>query len=347
MTIFILIEIICVCVFINNFDRERMKDKRSTEETGYPVPEQPYFYKCQMENITGIEVGYEEENLTQEDIWNIAQLYNLKQLNICIGDTSLDLSQLGNLTGLETLTINIQGNGDVDLSFMENLDLLTKLDISVGSNTDLTPLGSLTRLKQLSMSRGDNNDLSFLRNLKQLEEVILIKWCTVEDLSFFKNMLCLRKLYVTYVGDVDLCELANLKMLEELTIVGEHVRNLEGLSNLSHLRSLSLEDNSAESIYDEQEREVLDLEPLEKLTELRFIFLGYIRLEDVRPLAALPNLYSIELMKTDVDSILPLNELENLKELIVYGNTSNQVQEQAEAYFHGLEYITVTDELPY
>ena len=34
-------------------------------------------------------------------------------------------------------------------------------------------------------------------------------------------MLCLRKLDVTYVGDVDLNELANLEMLEELTIVGE------------------------------------------------------------------------------------------------------------------------------
>ena len=144
-----------------------MKDKLSSEEEPeYPALEQPYFYKCQMENITGIKVGYEKENLTQEEIRNIAQLYNLKQLDICISDASLDLSQLGNLKGLETLTISIQGNGDVDLSFMENLELLTKLDISVGSNTDLSPLGSLTRLQQLSMSRGDNNDLSFLRNLK-------------------------------------------------------------------------------------------------------------------------------------------------------------------------------------
>ena len=61
----------------------------------------------------------------------------------------------------------------------------------------------------------------------------------------------------------------------------------------------------------------------------------------------LHNLYSIVPMKTDVDSILPLKELENLNELIVYGNTSNQVKEQAEVYFCEIEHITVTDELPY
>ena len=85
----------------------------------------------------------------------------------------------------------------------------------------------------------------------------------------------------------------------------------------------------------------------EQLTELRFIFLGYILIEEVRPLADLHNLYSIVPMKTDVDSILPLKELENLNELIVYGNTSNKVKEQAEVYFCEIEHITVTDELPY
>jgi len=50
----------------------------------------------------------------------------------------------------------------------------------------------------------------------------------------------LKWLHVAYVDDVDLSYLAGLNNLEDLAVIGENIRNPEGLSNLTHLESLSL-----------------------------------------------------------------------------------------------------------
>ncbi len=292
-----------------------------------------------------LEIGYEYYDFaTQEDIIHIGQLSHLKRLKISVDKSEIDLSPLGNLSELESLDIQMLSGRSPDLSFVENLGQLRELRISHGGDVDLSPLGSLNQLKKLSMSTwwGDANDLSFLRDLDQLTEVEIFK-CEVEDLSLFQNMLCLQRLYVSFVNDCDLNYLANLKNLESLDITGGNIRNSEGLGNLTHLKSLCLYE---EARYGETKSVMFDMQPIANLTELEWINLVYVYIEDISSLANLKGLRHIFLVDTDVSDISSLKDLENLNDLSIYGNESELVKEQAETYFNRIDYMVVTEEIP-
>ena len=329
---------------------EGIFDTENTTEKQHELEEQQKNYDTWgIERIWEIGFGY-NENATQDDIDHIGKLIHLKRLEISIGESEIDLSPLGNLVELESLDIFIQYGCSPDLSFVEKLSKLEKLDISVGSEVvDLSPLGSLSKLRQLTMAAYgvDVNDLSFLRKLNRLEEVIFIKICTIEDLSLFQNMPYLRELNIEYVGDCDLNYLADLKNLETLVITGENIRNPEGLSNLTHLKLLSLCDNSSDAMYGNTEREPFDLQPFANLKKLEWLDLAYVIIEDISPLAELKKIREINLVDTNVRDISSLMSLDNLDVLYLFGNSSELVKEQAETFFHEIKHMIVTEEIPY
>ncbi|MDE7254232.1 MAG: hypothetical protein K2O32_15005 [Acetatifactor sp.] len=265
-----------------------------------------------------LEIGYHNGAVaTQEDIIHIGQLSHLKHLKISVDDNEIDLSPLGNLSELESLDIHISCLRSPDLSFMQRLTQLKELSVTVGYEVDLSPIGSLTGLKQLTLnSYGLNSDdLSFLKNLNELTEVFIGKWDDIKDLSYFQDMPRLKSLWISYVGDVDLYCLSELKNLETLHITGEHIRNIDGLGNLINIKELYLTDNSTDAMYGETEP--LDLQPLTNLTQLERIGLADIYLEDIEPLASLKSLYSIDLINTKVEDISSLAGLESLDKLYI------------------------------
>lgn len=146
--------------------------------------------------------------------------------------------------------------------------------------------------------------------------------------------------------DGDLCYLANLNNLESLAVIGRNIRNPEGISNLTHLKSLSLYDNSSEALYDEAERTPFDVQSLAGLTELEWLDLSFLYIEDVSSLANLKELRHTELIRTSVGDISPLENLRNLDEIFIFGNKSELVKEQSEALFNEVETVIVTEEMP-
>ncbi len=326
----------------------QITEDETTEMAGpEPTAEQENYDIWETEHVLEIGFGY-NECVTSEDIIHIGRLIHLKRLKISVGDGEIDLSPLSNLAELESLDIDIQCDCSPDLSFIANLSQLENLDITVGSEVDLSPLGGLNQLRKISIDTwtGDAIDLSFLRKLNCLEEVTVTRCCAIENLSLFQDMPYLKRLYVAYVDDGDLSYLAGLNNLEILAVIGENIRNPEGLSNLTHLKSLSLCDNSSDAMYDDTARVPFDMQPFVKLIELEWLDLTYICIEDISPLAELKSLRHIGLVKTDVGDILPLKSLENLAELYVFGNRSELVKEQAETLFNEMEYISVTEEIP-
>ncbi len=307
--------------------------------------EEQYYDIWVAEHVFEIELGY-NEFVTQDDIIHIGQFIHLKSLQISIGEGEIDLSPLGNLVELESLNIDFQDGCSPDLSFVANMSRLEELDITVGSGVDLSPLGGLNRLWYLSMNTWacNTNDLSFLKKLHCLREVVFNK-CAIEDLSLFQDMPYLRELDVSYVDDCDLNDLADLKNLESLAIIGQNIRNPEGLSNLTHLEILSLDDNSLDARTN-TEREPFDLQAFKNLKKLRLLDLTCINIEDISPLAELKKLRQIGLIKTNVRDISPLMSLGNLNQLHLFGNSSELVKEQAETFFNDIENIIVTEEIP-
>ncbi|MCM1251953.1 MAG: hypothetical protein NC321_03965 [Clostridium sp.] len=332
-----------VYLYVTAFDFSKKNEPVSLGlQTESNEEEKSYSDTWIKEHVMGIEVGY-NDYVTQNDIKQIGQMQNLKQLDIYISEeVEVDLSPLKNLMELEKLNIFIYGT--VDLSFLENMSQLRELYIQVSNEPiDLSPLGSLVRLRKLEMTAilASSQDVSFLKNMNQLKEISIWKWCELEDLSVFSNMPYLQELIVSYVEDVDLNYLSECKNLERLKIIGGNIRNAKGLTDLVHLESLYLYDNSWDI-----EKSAFDLDSLSKMIGLKTIDLAYINVNDISPLAGLKCLRSILLVETGISDILPLKSLGRLESLYIYGNESEQVKEQAEEYFSELQCVEVTEHIP-
>lgn len=326
---------------------EGVADTECSQEELYMPEEQKNYDIWEMQHVREIEFT-QNEHIAQDDVDHIGKFIHLKRLKISIDESRIDLSPLESLVELESLDMDIRDGCSPNLSFMASLIQLENLDITVGSDVDLEPLGSLVGLRQLSVSTwsGDAPDLSFIKKLSCIEKVTIAKCCAVSDLSMFQNMSSMRKLDVAYVEDGDLRPLSNLENLESLSIIGEDIRNPEGLSNLKRLKTLSLYDNSSEAMYGEIGRAPFDVQPIADLTELEWLDLAFLSIEDISPLENLKSLRHIGLIKTNVRDILPLSGLEGLDEIFIFGNKSELVGEQAEAYFDQIGNMIVTEDMP-
>lgn len=223
---------------------------------------------------------------------------------------------------------------------------LKYLDVIITSeDIDLSPLSNLIYLQKLSITfEGNTADLSFIKELDYLTNVTIKGCCELADLSVFENMKYLQNIFVEYVEDVDLNFLANCKSLNKIHIAGGGIRNVEGISDLTHLKSIYLFDNYRYS--QDEERIVLDLHSFSNMTELEWMLLAHINIADVSPLSDLPNLREIVLVKTNIDDIEPLSNLPKLTDLSIYGNKSETVKQEAEMYFNDVENVSVIDEIP-
>lgn len=250
------------------------------------------------------------------------------------------LSGHGYVTG-----IRISGITQEDVDRIAGMENLESLAFSISEdNIDLSPLSKLTYLRKLTIyfaGSADDLDLSFVKELRLLTEIYFDKCTSLEDLSLFEDMRCLKDLDVGYVDDVDLNYLSGCMSLESINICGDHIRNVEGLSDLMSLHSLGLHESAPG-----KEPIMNDLEQISKLRGLESVNLRFINVPDAGLLSDLPNLRWIFLVDTGISDIKSLNNLERLKYLAIFGNESELVEEQAEIYLKDVEEVTITEDIP-
>lgn len=100
---------------------------------------------------------------------------NLEHLDIPSAGFIEDLSILGKMKNLKTLTIS--GSYNTDLSFLSSLTNLQYLTLSgMNRQIDLTPLGHLQKLRVLDVSDGEAPHLN-IEVLKQLPNLTQVKFC--------------------------------------------------------------------------------------------------------------------------------------------------------------------------
>ena len=140
--------------------------------------------------------------------------------------------------------IRLSGITQEDVDRIAGMENLESLAFSISEdNIDLSPLSRLTYLRELTIfftGRAYDIDLSFVKELRLLTEIYFDKCTSLEDLSLFEDMRCLKDMHVGYVDDVDLNYLSGCVILESVNICGNHIRNVEGLSDLMSLHSLTL-----------------------------------------------------------------------------------------------------------
>ncbi len=124
-------------------------------------------------HITGMSF---EHGVTQADIMQIAELKNLKHLDLSFSDAvsenNIDLSPLGNLTDLQELSIYFYTDPDnekpLNLCALGGLSKLKELYLIRIGVTDITPLSELENLSYLVLSETGVEDVKALRNLENL-----------------------------------------------------------------------------------------------------------------------------------------------------------------------------------
>ncbi|MBP9925732.1 MAG: leucine-rich repeat domain-containing protein [Cyclobacteriaceae bacterium] len=206
-----------------------------------------------MTAITEIDVT---GNVFIKDIEPLAQLYNLKSLNLSKSKVT-DLSPIRNLTELTDL--NLSGTKTEDITALRYSSKLTNLSISHTVVTDISVLEKMPELQQLDVS--GTNLLSFdaLRYARNLQDLNL-KASNISDLQ----------------------SLDSLQNLTTLNLSNTSVVNLRALAALPNLKELKLDSNK-----------LTDISVVKDLTDLTELSANYTLVSDLSSLQGLPNLKRI------------------------------------------------------
>ena len=123
-----------------------------------------------------------------------------------------------------------------DYSFLRHLPWLQLLDIIAMPCEDLSPVGNLLSLQRLSISCHTKCPVDFSR-LVSLRSCFLSWWHGAESVFQCKG---LESLYLDKIREQDLNGLSNLTSLRKLTIGNSTLSSLEPLAGLQKLEKLEL-----------------------------------------------------------------------------------------------------------
>ncbi len=207
-----------------------------------------------------------------------------------------DLAPLAALAAHLT-TVDLSGNPLLDLSPLEKLDHLVRLELNdVPRVLHAKDLGTLVRLPTLTVLnlRGDTVDtVGPLQQIPTLRTINLFetKLSSPESLSTLKQLRILEL-------SAALHDLTPIQGLTGLTYLGLEANGLSDISALKGLTRLSTIDLS--------ENELTDITVLAGMPLLEDVSLNDNHLVDLTPLGALPNLNQVQLDKNAITSLTPL-----------------------------------------
>jgi len=181
----------------------------------------------------------------------------------------------------------------VDITPLEKITSLKKLDVSNNYLTSIYPLHTLTNLEYLDISHNDINDISYIADMVKLKELHAEFNDQIEDIGALSDLASLEKLDISNNNIGDISSLRNLVRLKYLDISCNNVSNIDSLEWISPHKDI----NTGEY--------------LSGLIELK---LNGNTIKDVYALVCMSNLEKLYIDSTDID-LSPLKNLQKLKEI--------------------------------
>lgn len=148
-------------------------------------------------------------------------------------------------SSLEELTLHIDDDYTKGLQFLRNFPKLKTLALELNADKrsmDLSPLSSLSSLNSLDLlGTGDSSveNVAVLSGMPQLERLSLRNLKDVKDLNFVQNMPKLKSLSLVDLSILNLDGLSGHLSLNSLSIDCSSLENVNALSTLSSLQTLS------------------------------------------------------------------------------------------------------------
>ncbi len=265
----------------------------------------------------------------------------------------LDLSNMGiqSISALATCTnlqkLNLSGNAISDLTPLMDIPNLQWLDISNNYVTDLRPLMGITSLRYLDVSGNYVSSTVPLGNLTGLTELHLSN----NNLSNFSGLKKLKSLQTL--------ELNNCNLTDDALLT---------LSNLTGLRSLSIEDNlsiTGEAVDTLQSyilscvithsdlTYMVQIDGFSIASDAEDIDLSALNISDITNISQFTNPVTIDLSRNDISNLYPLQDASNrmlIKNLDLSYNSIMDATPLSTLY--GLEtldvsYNMISSELPF
>lgn len=202
------------------------------------------------------------KSLTIEDAWirkwrfdweSLTGLENLTLIKCWIWDAD-ELRCLKQLKSLHIYTYTLE-----DISFLEDMPLLTDLSLNLCKIQDLDDIVSCKRLKRLSLSFNKLEDISALAELTELEELDL-QANSIENIEVLTYLKKLKKIDLSYNQIMDLTPLQEKEGLESLYLLGNRVE-VQDWGELIYIPDVAVGWGYREGDYETAEQVVEQLHP--------------------------------------------------------------------------------------
>ncbi len=221
-----------------------------------------------------------------------------------------DLSGLEYLVRLERLEAH--GNQISDISPLASLTALTELWLHDNQISDISPLAHLTNLTELRLQSNQISNISRLSSLTRLNEL----WLNDNQISDVSPLIRLRNLSVLWLHNnriADISPLADLTNLKWLYLNGNEIVDIRPLARNEKVTELHLHENQIRSV-----------SPLASLTDLTRLSLHSNRLSDISPLGSLTDLTWLSLYDNPISDVSPLASLTNLDMLVLGSDQTDE-----------------------
>ncbi|MDR1319368.1 MAG: hypothetical protein LBJ90_07060 [Treponema sp.] len=227
---------------------------------------------------------------------------------------------------------------------------VNELTIQSSTFSDASPLAEFHNLQKLLIINNDNlHDISPLASLAELEYLDMAGCYNIENIDAISSLRKLKKLCLFYYPVTDFSELRNCTGLEKLTLYGDKLVTTEVISGLTKLQVLEL-DFRRHGILDVSYLRnltglteltlvgdgAIDLTWIKNLVKLERLTLNWFEINDVSPLAELPELIIVDFHRSIVANMPVLFKSDSLRVIV---NPSNEYEYTEEFFRKGMSAI--------
>ena len=211
------------------------------------------------------------------------------------------LGEIESLAGLQHAVnlevLDLQVNLVRDVTPLANLPALEVLVLDLNPVEDLSPLADLTTLTTLSLWFLQERDVGAFPYDTEIYDLALCGTAGIDDIAPLSGLVNLTELYLSFNAVSDLTPLEGMTELEIAYLLCNAVESLAPLANAAGLQVLWAQGNAIGDT---------GIADLNALAALQYLRLDYNRVSDLSPLAALENLYAVDLEGNFLASVAPL-----------------------------------------
>lgn len=293
------------------------------DETIIRIEAARVLYETQ-EDLTDDEINIREETakIVQKDPNDLTDKDFTKIKKITLKGSTCNIKLLEKFTNLEELNLHVKIRKNKIPQWLKYISQRYQIKLPERKYIDLSPLEKLSHLKKLDLYGGDFDDITPVSNIRSMED-LNISGTHIYDINSLQKLTNLKKLNLFGGSYKNITPIANLFNLEELNLQSTRITNIAQLRNLKKLKILYIHETqvsdlepvkdliSLERLYISRTK-ITNFEPLKELTKLKRLAIDGNQMACVEFIKDLPNLQILDLVGYNPIDLEPLKQLTNL-----------------------------------